>query len=237
MKRIVVAAALLSLTLIAVLLAPMVTDAWSASGIRWITQGNIGVENVIDQDEGFYNYDFTSSTAAQNGTSSKCDFPVTMVFTDDGTVENVKAAYWGSASKHATMYNKCMEYYDQAVDSDKGTRSRIWYPPIDTNPAWHIRPYAWGGSYQYNYVLGAYCVGTTHKDDWVFIPYQGTFALWTGYSEDAEHHCVWDIGDRGYTVYYDCFYMFNYEAYRIEQTVGEFHIWQCDGYASRVVIW
>lgn len=227
MKRKMVFAALALLPLFVVLLLPSSAGAWHASYLRWITHDQ--PLSVIDYDEGFYNYDFTSQTNAQNGNSAGCDFPVTVLFTDDGEIWEVKDAYWGEATNHATMYNKCMEYNNQAVDSDKGTRSNNTYNPFGT----HMRLYAWGGVYQYNMMIGAYSMGTTHYDKFDYI----WLKQCAGWSEDCAEEIVQIARDKNYTVYHDCWILWNPEFLRTETSALEMHIWQCDGFASRVVLW
>src|SRR4030042_1854426 len=134
--------------------------------------------DVIDWDEGFYNYDLETDTVDE----TRCDFPVTMLFTDFADCWKVKNVYyWGEAENHTWMWNLCREYYQQNWEWDWGTR--------ETNDqscsSYHMRVYAWGGSYQYNNMIGAYVIGTTHYDSIVHWP-PGFF----GWSEMAEDYVL-----------------------------------------------
>lgn len=218
--------ALALLPLFTVLLLPSSAGAWNASCLSWIIRGQ--PLSVIDYDEAFYNYDFTSEADAQNGNSAECDFPVTVLFTDNGEIWHVKDVYWGEATLHGLMYNKCEDGYMQAVDSDRGTRTNQWWLVSGT----HMRLYARNGIYHHNSMIGDYCVATTHYDI-----FSWTTGLTCGWSEDAEQEIVQKAQDAGYTVYRDLYGLWNPEFFRTETGPSETHVWYSNGWASRVVLW
>lgn len=79
--------------------------------------------------------------------------------------------------------------------------------------------------YMYNQDWGKYIIAITHYDEY---PWES----WSGYSEHAEKDLAAYARSKGYTVYEDWAYFYNYEPRRIEGN----HIWLNNGYATAVYI-
>ncbi len=155
------------------------------------------------------------------------DWPVTMVFCLNANVDKVKwNIYWGWTVA-TTMYMRMSDSGSWIWDSDMGTKNNFWYSPyLQQWVRLHLRLYAPNPpDYMTNNSWGKYVIGTTHYDEF-------WFETWSGYSEYAEEDLASIAAGKGYTVLPDNVWMMNRD-YR--GNVNN-HIWQSDGYATRICV-
>lgn len=167
----------------------------------------------------FYNYDFASRSVS----SSNVDWPVGLLFYGNADVNKVKSIYWGRIPA-STMYACIDDGGGWVWDSDMGTKGIVYSSYLNSYVYLHMRVYAPNPpDYAYNQYWGKYVIATAHYD-------QFPLESWSGYSEYAEHHLASIASGKGYAVYVDWAYFYNYEPYRAEGN----HIWLNDGYATAV---
>lgn len=204
-------------------LCPSPALAWDAHSLTLLTSSNF---SGLDSD-GFWNYDFTS----QSVSSSKVDFPITMVFVSSADKFKVRGVYWGEATVHSAMNGRLKDDPSQGYvwNSDKGTRSNNTPYPNGT----HMRMYAANDSHMYNQTLGKYLIGSTHYDRLV-----GAWREY-GWSETCEADMAQTARDKGCGVVEDAWCCYNDEPYRVQRNWGtlEMHIWENNGYATAVFVW
>lgn len=171
--------------------------------------------------DALYNYDFLSTTAS----ATNVDWTANMMFRNNAEIDKVKAILMpefkneGSA-KYALLRDE--SYYTWDVDHGMKNPNDASCP---SNV--HMRLYADSDDRMYNLTDGFYIFGTTHID-WL----EGCSGESFGYSEDAEAAFVSRFRNRGYAVYEDCCYWYNYEPLRYQGS----HVWDNNGYTSIVSI-
>ncbi|WP_288008172.1 hypothetical protein [Thermofilum sp.] len=187
---------------------------------RGATTSNLTLLMVAE--DSFYNYDFTSKTVS----SSNVDWPVCLVFYGNADVNKVKNIYWGVTILANTMYAYLDDGQGFVWDEDRGTKGVVWSNCLNSYVWLHMRVYALNPpDYLYNIYYGKYVIATAHYD-------QFPLESWSGYTECAEKHLADIAKSKGYTVYQDLFYFYNYEPYRIEGN----HIWLNNGYATYIYV-
>jgi hypothetical protein len=187
---------------------------------RGATTSNLTLLMVAE--DSFYNYDFTSKTVS----SSNVDWPVCLVFYGNADVNKVKNIYWGVTILANTMYAYLDDGQGFVWDEDRGTKGVVWSNCLNSYVWLHMRVYAPNPpDYLYNIYYGKYVIATAHYD-------QFPLESWSGYTECAEKHLADIAMSKGYTVYQDLFYFYNYEPYRIEGN----HIWLNNGYATYIYV-
>ncbi|AJB42115.1 hypothetical protein TCARB_1067 [Thermofilum adornatum 1505] len=187
---------------------------------RGATTSNLTLLMVAE--DSFYNYDFTSKTVS----SSNVDWPVCLVFYGNADVNKVKNIYWGVTILANTMYAYLDDGQGFVWDEDRGTKGVVWSNCTNSYVWLHMRVYAPNPpDYLYNIYYGKYVIATAHYD-------QFPLESWSGYTECAEKHLADIAKSKGYTVYQDLFYFYNYEPYRIEGN----HIWLNNGYATYIYV-
>jgi hypothetical protein len=187
---------------------------------RGATTSNLTLLMVAE--DSFYNYDFTSKTVS----SSNVDWPVSLVFYGNADVNKVKNIYWGVTILANTMYAYLNDGQGFVWDEDRGTKGVVWSDCTNSYVWLHMRVYAPNPpDYLYNIYYGKYVIATAHYD-------QFPLESWSGYTECAEKHLADIAKSKGYTVYQDLFYFYNYEPYRIEGN----HIWLNNGYATYIYV-
>jgi len=187
---------------------------------RGATTSNLTLLMVAE--DSFYNYDFTS----KNVSSSNVDWPVSLVFYGNADVNKVKNIYWGVTILANTMYAYLDDGQGFVWDEDRGTKGVVWSNCTNSYVWLHMRVYAPNPpDYLYNIYYGKYVIATAHYD-------QFPLESWSGYTECAEKHLAYIAKSKGYTVYQDLFYFYNYEPYRIQGN----HIWLNNGYATYIYV-
>ena len=187
---------------------------------RGATTSNLTLLTVAE--DSFYNYDFTSKTVSSNNV----DWPVSLVFYGNADVNKVKNIYWGVTILANTMYAYLNDGQGFVWDEDRGTKGVVWSNCTNSYVWLHMRVYAPNPpDYLYNIYYGKYVIATAHYD-------QFPLESWSGYTECAEKHLAAIAKSKGYTVYQDLFYFYNYEPYRIEGN----HIWLNNGYATYIYV-
>ncbi len=173
----------------------------------------------------FYNYDGEYSGYGGNS----IDWPVTMVFYNNATVDKVKARYWGTTSCGTDMFLAVSDGGGMQWDSDHGTKDGCSNP---TQPnVRHMRVYAvTPGDRMYNAAWGYYVLATTHWD-------KNEFYIWLnvdtyGWSEEIEEYVTDWAWSWGLSVADDAVYLGNPEN---DYWQGK-HFYQSNGYASIVDI-
>lgn len=180
--------------------------------LAWTTS-NLAILGI--REDYFYNYDFCSSTVSD----TNVDWPVTMLFYNNAEVDKVKNIYWG-VGPWSTCNARLNDGSGWVWDVDRGTKSTGLH-------ACHMRVYADADDRMYNVDWGYYVLGTSHYDYFEWTPWG-----WSGYSESAEAELCQVARDKGYTVFEDWAYFYNYEGYREEG--GGKHRWSNNGWASAV---
>lgn len=203
------------------LLVVMFVSLWSPAACAWTTS-KLRVVNVGG--DYIYNYDFESKSTS----SSKVDWPVTMMFTGNANINKVKNLYsaWTSGS---SMYMRLNDGAGWVWDSDGGKKS--W----GASCSCHIRLYADSDDRLYNLTWGYFVIGTSHYDIREIFPDRRF-----GWSEDAAGELTRYIeGNSGVSfIQRNSINMYNYEAYRVEyEGSTPRHYWQNNGYATRVQLY
>ena len=196
--------------------------AWTPSALSSVSQ----------REDRFFAYDFESASAV----GTNCDWPVTIVFWGNASVDDVKT--WLSSklpfagnAMYARVCERFVKRHPYRWVSDRGAKSN----PLATE-ALHMRLYADGDGSLTNSVWGNYVIATTHYDR-----NELTANPSYGWSEDAaaaiEVFCVAAFGADA--VVADVLPLWNAEPQRTEQRARagggtESHIWQCDGLATMV---
>lgn len=196
-------------------------------GISFVLPANAAstpnLQTIYQDGDYFYNHDFLS----QNPMSWNVDWPVTMVYCQNSNINKIKSLYWGPTVSD-TMY---LQMKDNGVswiwDSDMGTKNGFFYSAyLGQTVKLHMRLYAPNPpDYLTNTSWNKYVLGTTHYDEfWT--------ESWSGYSEWAEKDVSSIAAGYGYVVIPDTVYTANYD-YR--GNISN-HIWQNNGYATRVCV-
>jgi hypothetical protein len=219
MKHRSVVSPLVVLTLIMMLTLPAVADAWTASGF-----GKVAIN-----EDGFYNYDCESTTAAFDNV----DWPVTFIFYGNATVAKVDTAL----SSRLPIWG--VDEY-MALDDGAGWQwvSNTGVKSFSLSRAIHLRLYAPAGTYFTNKNWGKYVIATCHLDI-----NELSSSPTSGYSEDAATEIaqmcrsIW--GKKNVAA--NSFALGNPEPLRTEErtkTNGdiEHHVWQSDGFATLVKV-
>lgn len=160
--------------------------------------------------------------------SAHIDWPITIIFYGNATVDKVKKMYGGSM-----FASRKYQAYDIGTgvkwDSDVGIKISMLFdgPDGKDKDILHIRLYAPpGGYFDGDGGWGHYVIAATHFD---FNPPWDTK---NGYSEDAERQALRIASMRGYTVYSSYAHLHNREHLRKEKN----RYWQSDGRVSLVYI-
>jgi hypothetical protein len=211
-----------SMRVAAVALGALVLALGVSSPVYAASTANLRLISI--NDDRFYNYDFTEKTVS----SSKVDWPVDMIFCHNADVNKVKSIYFGATISAWPMY---MYLSDNGItylwDEDRGTKNGMWWSLyLGQWVKLHMRVYAPNPpDYFTNTSYLKMVVGTSHYDEY---PWES----WSGYSEYAESDLRAIAIGKGYQVFGENVYLYNYEANRWEGS----HFWQNSGYASRVCI-
>lgn len=195
-------------------LNPSRVSATTYNPLYWINAG--GKEWI--------NYDFNSKSIS----TTNVDWPIMIIFYGNATVNKVKSIY-GGLTLASTKYAAYDIGSGTRWDSDMGTKVSVTFggPDGSDSDTLHLRIYAPSTDYfDGSGGWGHYVIASAHFD---FNPPWDTVC---GYSEDAEHIALQIAAGKGYTVYYDYYYIYNYEAFRNESN----HYWQSDGYVSLVYV-
>lgn len=182
--------------------------------LKWIELGR----------QKWLNYSFFRKDRA----ALKPDWPISLIFYGNATVEKVKAIY----GKYRLSTRKHILYEAGAGpvwDSDSGVKSDVWFKGPDglDKDAFHLRIFAPpAGFFEGEGSWGHYVIATAHFD---FNPPLDSVC---GYSEDAEYLAVRIAERKGYEAAYRYVNLFNGETFRVKKH----HYRQSDGYASLVYI-
>jgi hypothetical protein len=196
--------------------------AWEATNLAVVSQN----------EDRFWNYDCETTIA---GDPTVCDWPVTIVFWGNATVDKVKNALRSSLPIYGVN-----EYF---YASDGYHRRWLWVADtgvksLNLTKFLHMRVYGGRWGRLSNATWGTYVLATTHYDI-----NELTANPTSGRSEEAaaaiEALCVqaWGAG----AVAPDVLPLFNAEADRVEQRANDgggvdSHYWQCDGLATMVYV-
>jgi hypothetical protein len=202
--------------------APGTADAWEASNPVVVYQ----------HEDRFWNYD---CGMAYVGGVASWDWPVTIVFWGNATVDKVKAALRSSLPIWGTdeyLYASDGYWRRWLWDADTGVKT------LSLTKALHMRVYGGRWGRLVNATWGSYVLATTHYD-LNELSANPTF----GRSEEAaaaiEALCAGLYGSGA--VEADVLPLFNAEPDRIEQHANDVggvdsHHWQCDGLATMVYV-
>jgi hypothetical protein len=211
---------------IALVISAVIPESVACAATANNLQLLVGATVIDIEEDAFYNYDFDSKTVS----ATNCDFPVTMVFCQNATVNKVKDMLWGNASIDSEKHIKLWDDYVGCPDcyswhSNKGTKD------YTSGQFRHLRPYGvpsphGGSSHLNNAIWGEYCIATTHHD---YPPYYG-------WSESAENSIDSKLEDAGYLTLPDYYDFQNYEPPRVQRIGVNFHVWNNDGFATLVFV-
>jgi hypothetical protein len=197
-------------------------SAWQASHLVVVSQN----------EDRFWNYDCEKQVA---GDPAVCDWPVTIVFWGNASVDKVKAALRASLPIYGIdeyLYASDGYHRRWLWDADTGVKS------LNITKFLHMRVYGSRWGRLSNATWGSYVLATTHYD----ID-ELTANPTSGRSEEAaaaiEALCVNVYGAAA--VQADVLPLFNLEADRVEQRANDdggidSHYWQCDGLATMVYV-
>ncbi|OAI40453.1 hypothetical protein AYO38_01145 [bacterium SCGC AG-212-C10] len=214
------AAVYASLALAGAIVTPNHTFAWTA------TTGSFGTVSAGSSDQ-WYNYDFTSQSAA----AANVDWPVRFMFDSNAEVDKVKDTFDGCGNDPPIF--PCLDGNGGPMNF-RGQENGSWYWDQDSgkklddecNLDQHIRVYALSSADRnYDPNLGYYVLGTVHKD------YEGSGCDDSYYSAEGEQGW-WDsrfAGISGWTNHANTSYWSNYESQRWADTN---HWIQSDGYTT-----
>jgi len=188
--------------------------AETRGNLRWVRLGR----------QRWLNYGFYKKSR----TSLKPDWPVSIIFYGNASVEKVKRIF----GKTRMATNKYV-FYDEGRgmvwDADKGVKRRVWFagPDGPDRDLLHVRVFAPPvGYFEGEGEWGRYVIATTHFD---FNP---PFDNKCGYSEDAEREALRMAESQGYRVFPRCVDLNNTQRLRTRRS---YH-WQSDGFAALVRI-
>jgi hypothetical protein len=189
--------------------------AWNAPALLDFGQGDY-----------VYNYDFETTTVAQNNV----DWAMSIIAYNNASINKFKSTMdnfnYGATSsdaKHASLHdagNTPAGYFEW--DNDKGKKI-ILCPAWNSTP--HYRVYADSNDYLYQTGRGAYVLASTHRDRDECGGGNKAF-----YDSETVEGGITNNLDTYYTVYHDRYFWNNYEPYRSQGT----HIWDNNGYGSYV---
>jgi hypothetical protein len=192
------------------------------SSVAWAGNTAKSLSILAVHEDRFFNYDFRSTRSTAN---TNVDWPVTMVFYNDATVNKVKNAYWGPVVIGSSMYARMTDNGTSWTwDSDRGTKTG----GCGSGQVFrHLRVYAPGdGDRMYNIGWGYYVLGTTHYDREECLK-----SAKYGWSEDAEHYMYTHARNvLRWTASLDYMSFANSEPARWEGN----NFWQSDGKATFV---
>lgn len=181
---------------------------------------------VYKDDDVIRNYDYLSTASPTD--NYNLDFPVTMIFKNNAEIDKVKNRYkangWDNLG--SSKYGRARDGSAGFWDSDRGVKT--W--GLTTC---HMRVYADSDDRMYCPSWGYYIFGTTHYDHGEVVGDK-----WFGKSEDAETEArqeartIWGTDN----VVANNGDFKNYEAYRVQTSGGEDHIWQSSGRRSTVTV-
>jgi hypothetical protein len=177
-----------------------------------------------------FNYDFNSN----NATSTNVDWPVTLIFYNNATINRVKSDtdLWTDPNNDFGFSSAEMKHMRQNIgagnvwDADGGKKQPLC-PTLGVSSP-HYRIYAIGANERlFNRQWGFWVPGTTHRD-WNECP---PIKKRHGYSEGVEELLLRDVADNT-TVISDSVFMLNDEPLRKEGN----HTWLNNAFASQVRI-
>lgn len=188
--------------------------AETRGNLRWVRLGR----------QRWLNYGFYK----KNKTSLKPDWPVSIIFYGNASVEKVKRIF-GKAQLSTNKY----VFYDEGMgmvwDADKGVKRRVWFAGPDglDQDVLHVRVFAPpGGYFEGEGEWGHYVIATTHFD--LNPPFDNK----CGCSEDAEREALRLAESQGYLVFPHCVDLNNTQRLRSRRL----YYWQSDGFAALVRI-
>jgi hypothetical protein len=173
----------------------------------------------------WYNWDNLSTSCA---CSNNVDWPVTLVFRTNASVNRVKSIVGGVGG--SSMYLRANDGSGWFWDSDPGRKLLI---PGYINWFHHIRVYAPASTdYFYSTAWGRYVLATTHIDR-----NEGTSQEQFGWSETAEEYFAALFRNQGYSVTEDTFWMANNDSWPSGRWgEGNRNFYLSNGYATIVVL-
>jgi hypothetical protein len=220
-------------------LAPLCASALAGSGLgAALAPGSAGAENptsghflriLFSGGDSLLNYDSHTNWVGEPP-SSDSDWSTMILFHNFADVPAIKAKMSGYSNQGDTkrLWMKDESWQDNTTrDQDNGMKN----PEYNCDPSNdHMRLYAdpYDDS-MYNTYDGYYVIGTTHEDH--YDAGGCGQPAWFGYSENAEARFVNFFSGLKYSVQHDVVGMGNSEAVRAENPA---HIWQSDGYMSKV---
>lgn len=194
--------------------------AATASNYIWVNWG----------DDYLRNYDNLSTSAASNNV----DWPVTIAFTNNATVDKAKSSMesWSENFDDMSTTPMYMQMTDDGTsggirwDQDRGKKVPMCPATGLSSP--HYRVYGIGDSERlYNSTVGYWVPATTHRD------YNECPPINTHYDDtEAVEQLIADDAADNTTVERNRWFFFNAEPYRAEGN----HVWDSNGYVTTVRI-
>lgn len=218
------------------LLAIAVALAWApgAGAVAPPHDSNLSYQRLSVGGDYFLNYD-----GARDGRSATRDWPVTMIFWDDASVNRVKSFYddqRGYNRRGGYMYEGYRRrvngvYIRPRFDGDKGKKTACDSAAQDN----HFRVY---GDYTDRFSdprYGDFVVATTHIDRGEGTePSDPCYGMkYFGFSEDVEDDMA-DLAKSSYTVREDHKKLYNKESLYLDTSGVDKHYWFNNGYATIV---
>ncbi len=171
----------------------------------------------------FWNYDFLSTQCCPP--PNNVDWAFDLIFWNNATINKVKNGlenpYDQGGLCASGMNARLNDGTGWVWDSDSGKKTTCC--PV-TGSAYHFRVYADSDDRLYSTLFGYYVLGSTHIDH-----AECGSGSWFGYSEDAEAYLRQHVPS-GWTVNANSYNLENNEPLRAEGN----HIWQNNGYASKI---
>lgn len=212
--------------------APSPSSAHNARSLGWVGMG---------RGDWVLNYDFHEQVENGKNFSKKADWGVSLLFYNNAEVDKVKEIgdelydRFG-ANKHGVVEDKPLQKNGTGGarwDADAGIKDTRC--PRGDQRAIHFRIYAPSTSMHaerdndrmYNTTFGYYVIATTHVDH-----NECWRGAWFDGAERAEDHVSAFYRRKGYAVYEDWAYFYNYEPHRVE---GD-HTWDSNGYITAINI-
>jgi hypothetical protein len=241
-------------TALVVLAVAPVTDgnrsaAWEASSL-------VSLTFTGTKSEKFMNYDFGSRSAANGAerplgdperteAQSSVDWPMTLLFYNSANINKVKnklLRYFPYSTEAGVnfatrQWARLNDGHGWRTDTDRGKKDSLC-PELhgEGSSASHYRVYADADDHMKSYRinLGFYVIATTHHDVNECLPFAPDSVKNSGYSDDAEEDvakAAEKVWGRSNVQRHYAFWQNQEESRRIES-----HVWQSDGYATRIRI-
>ncbi|HCS46803.1 MAG TPA: hypothetical protein DIW61_00525 [Candidatus Aminicenantes bacterium] len=181
--------------------------------LKWIMLGR----------QKWLNYSFFN----KNTSALKPDWPISIIFYGNATVEKVKDIYTRRRGLATNKHSLFDEGAGPVWDSDRGAKIRVPFdgPDGPDRDLLHVRAFAPpAGYFEAEAPWGRYVIATVHFD--LNPPFDNV----CGCSEDAERLALEMAERRGHQVIYHGVNLFNAETFRVRKR----HYLQSDGYAGLV---